>query len=120
MPSLARSCDGLTIGTVPGDRSAPSEVGLLDRRSASRHIQDPTDRLRVLYRLILNQKLSALHVTKRNRMRVRDCITPPRRGSPIETMIGGDSPHQVTLPLTTFVYKIYLWVIPPPPGTPFF
>ena len=59
VPGLARTCDGSAIGSALCDRSAPSEVGLLDRRFASRHIQDPTDRLRVLYRLIPNQKLSA-------------------------------------------------------------
>ena len=36
--------------------------------------------------------LCSLLVTKRNCVRVRDCITPPTRGSRIETMIGGDSP----------------------------
>ena len=46
-------------------------------------------------------------------MRVRDCITPPHRGSPIETMIGGDSPTKSHYPLLHLSIR---YTYPPSPA----
>ena len=52
-------------------------------------------------------------ITKRRTVRARDCITPPRRGSRIETMIGGDSPTKSHYPLLHLSIR---YTYPPSPA----